>query len=272
MASNLRYNPKITILKLAKFSGLDVNYAKIALKSLARYHALGVALKHSDPDFFKRAVSHAKIVGLNLTFMDSALQSSLKIFEETSEFKKHLAAIRTSFSNALGGKTFSSSPEEPWATITHGDSWVNNILFHKNDEGQVDDVKFVDFQLYVYNSPLKDISYFFCGSLDDNTVSNHFDELLNVHYESYINTLKRMGCSTEPYSRQSFDAELKKHAIREFPMIALACRFIVYEVEMDRKETLDHDVTNVLESQCSNTCKQRLIRLVDLYEKRGWFE
>lgn len=238
---------------------------------MARYHALGIALKEKRPDIFKIAVTHAQTLGINFAFLDKGFKNILKNFKEVSDFKKNFAIIESTFSNVLEGKTYKCEPEEPWATITHGDFWVNNIMFHKDKEGKPDDVKFVDFQIYLYKSPLKDLPYFLFGSLDDFTRDNHFDDLLTAYYESFVNTLKRMGCNTAPFSWKAFDAELKKQAIRELPLVALASKFFLFEVDQGQKETLDHDASSVFDSQCSDSYRKRLMSIVDIYEKRGWF-
>lgn len=223
------------------------------------------------PDFFKKVMFHAQTIGMDFSKIDLGFKSVLKNFEGIAQLKKHLSTIKSTFTNRLEGKTFKCIPEEPWATIIHGDFWVNNILFHKNEEGRSDNVKFVDFQLYWYSSPLKDLPYFLCGSLSEDTMFNHFDDLLNVYYDSFIKTLKRMNCNTAVYTRESFETELKKQAIMEFPLIALASKFFLFELDEDKKETADHNVSNVFESECSESFINKLISLVNIFEKREWF-
>ena len=43
--------------------------------------------------------------------------------------------------------------EGPIDTCCHGDFWSNNILFSYDEEGKVDDLILVDFQLLNYGHP-----------------------------------------------------------------------------------------------------------------------
>lgn len=188
---------------------MNVSDAKEALKNLARYHALGITLKRKRPEFFKKVIALAEVISGDFDWLIQGLETTLKdIREEFSSFK-HLHSIGSIFQNVLNSVrsangTLKMIPEEPWATITHGDFHVNNILFHRDENGKVDDVKFVDFHMYLYYSSLKDLPYFICGSLDNSAATNHIDKLL----ETFVIALERMGCDTTLFTRDAFDQEL----------------------------------------------------------------
>ncbi|CAG9831175.1 unnamed protein product [Diabrotica balteata] len=65
---------------------------------------------------------------------------------------------------------------EPFATITHRDLWVNNIMV-KQVENTTKEVKIVDFQLYSYDSPAADIFFFVFSSVNFDVLRNHVDDL-----------------------------------------------------------------------------------------------
>lgn len=254
---------------IANFPGLDVDSAKVALTALARYHALGVALKQKRPEFFEKVVNQAQVLGTNFSLVDVLLLSTLENLMEITDTKKHWPIIESCFDDALKGEAYKATPEEPWAGITHGDFDLSNLMFRKNERGEIDDVKFIDFQFYLYGSPLKDLPYFFFGSLDDCTLTNCFDLLLSVYYDSFISTIKRMNCKAEPFSKELFHKELKKQALIEFPVLAMKLKFLF--MEMDEEKTPGVDAENVLEIKCSDLYLKKLVKLISVYEKRGWF-
>lgn len=248
---------------------MDINRAKLALSSLARYHALGIALKHKRPDLFKKSVAKAQILPLDFFQLNFAYDEILKNFKGTPCFSKHLDVIESCIAEMTDGKTFKCLPVEPWATITHGDFWVNNMLFHDDEQGNVDDVKFIDYQLFSYASSLRDLPYFLFSGLNSDTMTSHLDELLDVYYEHFIKTVKRLDCDSEPFSRDSFDADLKKQAIKDFPIIALANKVWVAEVQDEKSSS--EVLANIFESKFNTAVTKKLLQIVNIYEKKGWF-
>lgn len=45
-------------------------------------------------------------------------------------------------------------------TLTHGDFWSNNILFSYSEDGSVEDLIIIDYQLINYGHPAYDLVYF----------------------------------------------------------------------------------------------------------------
>jgi len=62
--------------------------------------------------------------------------------------------------------------------LNHGDLWVNNMLFRYSDvpEG----LRFLDFQLAYFSSPVIDLQYFFSTSVCEEVREYHLDRLMEV--------------------------------------------------------------------------------------------
>ena len=258
------------IFECRSYLGLDVHHARKALSALARYHALGIVTKQKRPDFFKTVISQAQLRSVDFDQLDEGFDGCLQVYRDNDCFAEHIKVIEIAFANAMKGKLYSPVPKEPWATITHGDFWVNNILFHKDECGSVDDVKFVDFQTYLYDSPLKDLTYFLCGSLNEETADKYFDNLINFFYDMFVQTLDRMQCEISPFLRDSFEVELKKQALNELPLCYLVIKFYVHEIEGDPKCSGEL-MTNVFGTKASDAYRNKLLRLVKLFERKRWF-
>lgn len=62
--------------------------------------------------------------------------------------------------------------------LNHGDLWVNNMLFRYSDVTK--DLRFLDFQLCCFCSPVIDLQYFFSTSLCEEVRECHLDRLMEV--------------------------------------------------------------------------------------------
>lgn len=249
---------------------MDLDQGKTTIIALAQFHALGIALKQKKPEFFEEVVALTESsLGVDLGQLDEGFLGVLKNFRDNPCFRKNLASIELSISSALNGKRYTVPKVEPWVSITHGDLWVNNILFRKNGIGKIDDVKLIDFQIFLHDSPLKDLPHFLCASLEDETLINHLDELLDVYFIKFTTSLKRLGCNIAPYSRDAFDKELKRQAFYEFSICSLIRKYFAFEI---KNEESSEELKNVVfESECTDAMKRKLQVLIHVYEKRGWF-
>lgn len=259
------------LITLIILTGLDLNHSKLTLKALAKFHALGIACKANRPEFFtEQILAHAKVMPYQET--DSSLDIYALMYDMMM-CDPRIAEYRKPIDKLMGtdGKMmfFTYKPQEPWLTVVHLDLWTNNILFHQDERGNLDDVKFIDFQNYDYNSPLRDIPYFLCTSTSHQVMTQHFDELLDFYYETFIQTLERMKCDTKPFSRQAFDAQLKIDAAIEFFHNVLAIKFFTAEID---KSTYDQNQMNevVVMSNVNQLGYDKWYQIVKTYVKKGW--
>lgn len=246
-----------------------MQHAKFALSSLARFHALGIALKIKRPEEFEKVKSEASVVGVDLDLMNEGYDIILKTFQENSYFSKYLPKIEACFSKIKTGEVYTDITK-PWVTIVHGDFWVNNLMFHKNTQGKIDSVKFLDFQTYCYNSPQKDLSFYFCCSLEEYCLDYHLDELIDLYYSTFTRVLERMDCDVKCFTRSSYDKELGKQMLAELSNCALAIKYFCHKVTEEQKADKEL-LTSIMESAPSEAYKEKLIKVVDTYEKNGWF-
>ena len=108
-----------------------MDYTTIALSALARYHALGIALRIKNPELFEEAKQIIDIYPYEKTTMFRNLADFFyedickdpRISKYKDRIKKTMDANRDLdyFHNV--------EKVEPWISITHGDYWVNNLMF-----------------------------------------------------------------------------------------------------------------------------------------------
>lgn len=113
--------------------GLDLEHAKLALRELARFHGLGMAVRKLKPELF----AEAKKLMLEFPFemsdseMEKFVGQTFSMLSQDPRTAKHLDRIQESLKGLDWKALISAEPVEPWITITHGDFWVNNMMFRE---------------------------------------------------------------------------------------------------------------------------------------------
>ncbi|XP_063994412.1 uncharacterized protein LOC135171764 isoform X2 [Diachasmimorpha longicaudata] len=191
--------------------GCDLAHAKLVVKTIARFHALGMATKEKNPDFFEILKRQAQPPDIaNVEVWQVLCQQRIDDITDNPELKEYHEASRQALSQSIIDNWKIPIPE-PWSTITHADLWTNNIMFRNNNEGAPEDIKLVDFQLSMFASPMRDLTFFLTAGLDLDT-TDHIDELIDLYYDTLIGRLNLLGCNIEPYTRRSFDEKLREDA------------------------------------------------------------
>lgn len=191
--------------------------------------------------------------------------------EQDPDLVQYVDRCRVALGDAIdGAKTlFTAVPDEPWSTIVHSDFWVNNIMFHKDEEGRVDDIKFVDFQNYLFLSPIREMVFYLFSSTTEEVQESHIEELIDLYHETMTSVLERMDCDTRPYSRKEFDAKLMTDAKLEFLHICFMLKVLTLDAE-ETKFNYDKIKNVMLAYQGNQATAQRLHNVVLRFVKYNW--
>lgn len=237
---------------------------------MARFHALGMATKEKRPVYFEVMKKHAKCLEFKMDDFQDVHKKMLEKMEQDSEIAKHIDRCREVLENVdLMNTLFTAEPDEPWSTIIHSDFWVNNIMFHQDEEGRVDDIKFVDFQNYLFLSPVREMVFYLFSSTTEEVLENNIKELIDLYYGTLISVLERMGCDTKPYSRKEFDAKLPSDAKLEFMHICFMAKVLTLNVQ-ETKFNYDK-MKDIMINYQGNDASLRLLRKVVLhFVKYNW--
>ncbi|XP_001600876.1 uncharacterized protein LOC100116359 [Nasonia vitripennis] len=252
--------------------GLDLEHAKIATVALARFHALGMAMKQHKPEYFDGLKARSKALKFpDDNGFEECVNMFIRVMKQDPEIAVHSDFIEHIMPKASDPSHWFTVPPEPWSTIVHSDFWVNNIMFRKNPiSNEVDDVKFVDFQNYLLMSPLRELTFFLLASMNADVMENGFDQLLNLYYEKFIEVLKRMRVDTEPFARDKFDARLKIDAYEELLHCSFMLKIMTSEVKED--EQFDNPDKFMQEDSISEGFRKRIRMCVMKYAEKGWIE
>jgi len=254
-----------------RLKGLDLEHAKLAITGLARFHALGIALKHKQPDLFEEAKEVLRLYPFKPEDSQQAqfeemIEYSFNLIYSDPRIAKYVDRVKEK-SKIRFDYLQNIVIDEPWSSIIHGDFWVNNIMYHK-ENGEIDGVKFVDFQITQASSPLKDLPYFLCASVSMDVIDNHFDDLIAAYHSSFIEVLEKIGCDVAPFAKDKFDKQLKKDASDELFRCLMALK--VFTLEPSADLDLNQMDTQIFGAKGSNLYMDRACKVVLTFAEKGW--
>lgn len=250
-----------------RVKGCDLEHSRAAVRAMARFHALGMASKYKQPEYFEVLKQRSKSIQLQTDDFSQMREDMLKRIADDPEIGVHIDRCSVVMTESMEHGLWDMLPDEPWSTIVHSDFWVNNIMFHNDENGQVDDVKFIDFQNYLFFNPLRELVFFLFSSTENS--NDHIEELIDLYHETFIAVLLRMGCDTESFTREKFDAHLMTSAKFEFMHVIFMLKILTLNVQESEFKT--NDMKNFFITYKGNQLfVQRQRKLISYFVQRDW--
>lgn len=249
-------------------TGLDLKHSKLVILTVAKFHALGIAAKLTKPDqfcLFKKRSRALDISKKRFSTMNTMLLNFIKEDPAACEYYyrcKEVASI--DFYKFLGREV-----ERPYYTIIHNDVWTNNIMFYRNANKDELDIKFLDFQNYLYTSPMLDLLFFIFTSTNVDIFEAEITELMEYYHHCFMSELKRLKCKVTFFSLDIMKQELCNIAkITLLPCLALL-KVITSSVKKDENEMIEFK--NLLfQSEYNELFRAKARRIITEYFKRNW--
>lgn len=236
---------------------------------MARFHALGIAMKLNKPDEYNLIREGSKCPELIKDGFTEFYIPILKKLEENPITRIHYDRCAKVLKDEKFFEEWLAEPDGDWATIIHKDFWVNNMMFHSDQNGHVDDVKFIDFQNYMYSNPVGELLFFLHSSTDDNVRENNLDELTDLYYEIFISVLLKMGCDIKSFDRQSFNEQFPLVSKIEFIHLCFMIKMLTLDI--DKTNLNINTIESVMTSYEGNDVfTKRLQNLVLYFVERNW--
>lgn len=79
--------------------------------------------------------------------------------------------------------------------LCHGEIWINNSMFSKDEKNNPTDVLFVDYQICNWTSPAYDLYYIFASSVHPDIKATEFDNLISIYHTELVSCLKELKYS-----------------------------------------------------------------------------
>ncbi|KAJ8925786.1 hypothetical protein NQ315_009636 [Exocentrus adspersus] len=252
---------------------MDLDHLKLVLQEYAKLHAIPFALRHKKKEEFKQLVGDFKDNMITI-FDDSWRRMLAQGFEKAGGVMKekgklHLYQMCEGIIKKNAGDMMMEllTTEEPVSAILHGDCWNNNFLFEYKVENSTRiplQVAIVDWQLSRLHSPVVDLSYFLYSTSSEEQLE-HFDELLEVYYESFSKCIEELGCDPEQlFPMSTLKSHWKKYSLYGLFMVVLCLHVMM----SDKEETADIDVDSDNSEERNQSFMDMKIKNVGEYHKR----
>ncbi|XP_070509090.1 uncharacterized protein [Chironomus tepperi] len=194
----------------------DFEVSKMIVKRLAKHHAAGFYLQDEnkiDATPFDTCIFKFENM-VEMMFADS-FELLTEEMSKWGGYERYIEAIqkfKTCFlEKAL--KTYSpNTGPGAFNVLNHGDFHYKNMLYKMNkDDGKVEDILMLDFQICVYASPAIDLTYTLHNFVSDENRYTRYDELLATYHEQFVEALKRFGYLKQPPSLLDLQVEMLKN-------------------------------------------------------------
>ncbi|KAG8362546.1 uncharacterized LOC105268974 [Fopius arisanus] len=199
-------------------SEIPMKYIIAGVREMAKFHAIGYAMKHNNPTKFYGIVERIQETRYTLGEWNEALVNvvaarPIKYLHKEHydpefcvKMEKHLEfAFETIMLEAV-------KPCEPLAVLCHGDYTRNNIFYRETETGL--EAILIDFAMLRYSSPAIDLSTFLYISCSAKNICENFDEIFHAYHDELIDYLREQGIqAVDCYSYDKVLADYKKRAM-----------------------------------------------------------
>ncbi|XP_044260223.1 uncharacterized protein LOC123008475 [Tribolium madens] len=254
-------------VNLDRTIGFDLDVSKVIVKDLAHLHAVPLGLKIKKPEIFEKNIKK-HLTPFNPPDDDGQTEEKMcdLIRALNSPYYERAKTILAK------PRVWATTPQEPFATLIHNDYWVNNTMV-KIEPGKPTKNKMVDFQVYGYGSPAKDLIFFLFSSVQNDIIKNECDNLIKLYHDTFIDVLKQLKCDTKPFSFENFEKELKLEAANsQFGHIVFMCTpiFAPKGSVKELNEFSPDTFIKMMDTFCSDLHKKKLELIVTEFAKRNW--
>ncbi|KAJ9578890.1 hypothetical protein L9F63_004904 [Diploptera punctata] len=261
--------------RLAKYSeGLDINHCLLAVNALAIHHAGSVALFAKDPkkiEPFKKSI-YTEEMKRNVKKLHEPTLRRIAFEAQTwPECQGQIAdkiqelTLFYSFERLLNSV---NTDDTDFNVLAHEDLCLDNLMFRYSDNNQKPaDVRFVDFQLSHWTSPVLDLSYLINANASVDIVLQP-EIILEEYYKTLRETLRALGCSHLCPSNVYLYDQYDKKCIFGI-ILGLVVRGHMLK-DRTKTDKAPRDFRRVTSSHFSDSFRNDLKKMLPYYFKKGW--
>ncbi|CAL8110273.1 unnamed protein product [Orchesella dallaii] len=294
-----------------RMQGLDLDHARIVLEEMAKVHALSWAYKQKQglnllsdkyPQFVDNFYSNDGAMKEFEDLMDQIAANCVKMTEDKLGASHPACKSLKNNVNKEGLKRVEQfvlksgidedemesflriKPEkdkdyntEPWLLGTHGDCWVNNLLFLYNDQvpKKPVTVTLVDWQINREACPTLDLAYFFFSSVRAPLRIPNLDALLKVYHDAFLRYCDAL--QVKPLKGFSFETLKRRFRRAEYFGLLMSLPLLTFvlkppeeavDMDADATEQLTDIYANIVKDSDQNTALKDEIcaTVLNLYE------
>lgn len=199
---------------------VPIEYTMAAFREIARFHAKAYVAKERRGEEFFDFVNGLQEVryysgSILKVVYDGTANRSVKYLRGRGYDPRFCDKLEDKLRNTYDDLVMKYvKPEEPLATLCHGDFTMNNTLF-KNENGEIK-CMFIDFALTRYGSPVLDLSTFLCLHCARQVDKSMLDKVLKAYHDSLTRCLEESGVDSEKYSFEALREDYKRKGLFGF--------------------------------------------------------
>lgn len=214
---------------------MSLAHFRATLDKLAYYHCLGIVAKEKYSEQHRAIMLQTRPPKIMQHVMEASMKQFLKTLDRMPNYRCHRSSLEQLIEeyreycdelNSAKTVEFKEDDDDPWKTFVHGDCWTNNVLFQENEDGTIQDVKFVDFQFLKYFSCFRDIVYLLGSSPSLDITCEELDEAFGFYRTRLIHFLTLSELDTKKFSVENFDKNLIKIARLQFGQLMMSIMFL----------------------------------------------
>lgn len=199
------------------YKQMDFEHSAIALKLLAKFHALSVKIHKTEPQILDKLRDETVMTSYFLqqkelcALFNSRLEKMVRRAAPTytEEHPEVLQFLKSDW-NLIKELVHELRPVEySFNVLNHGDFHTNNIMFADDECGQVRNAKCLDFQTCRWSSPAIDIIFFSITSMNPEVFQKYFQLLLEIYVQTLNATLTYLKCE-EKLEMETLSKDIEK--------------------------------------------------------------
>ncbi|KAH8283956.1 hypothetical protein KR054_005630 [Drosophila jambulina] len=178
---------------ISRLKGFDMAQMHRVLEKLAEFHAASAVWRQRNgpfPEDFQRTYLPANY---NKSKSYQARVQSYKAAMASwglADHEQYVNRIPTADQFVQSyARCFNSNPQE-FKVLNHGDFWSSNIMLSYTQSGEINQVRFVDFQLCKWGSPAQDLWEVIICSAKHSIRIQHFDCFIRIYHSHLMRCLK----------------------------------------------------------------------------------
>ncbi|PSN29256.1 hypothetical protein C0J52_27954 [Blattella germanica] len=255
-----------------RLKGFDKKHCILVMKTLARHHAASAVLSEKNPEIMKpfyKPIHGEKARESLKIFFENAMENLAKEVELWPDYSDRFANKLHKVAEQIVDYqiTCSHINENEFNVLNHGDFWLNNMMFSYQD-GEVQDIRFVDYQASRFGNPAHDIMYFLYSSPTlDIMKDNQF--LIEEYYKTLEETLTLLEYKHLIPSYSDFLKQLNNRGLSAVIMVGVALSFIY----ADPNDVPDTEKMAKGESKAVSLTKKHkevIKEMLPIFEEKGW--
>lgn len=226
-----------------------LEYTVAAIQEIARFHANGYVMKERNRDEFfdfVRSIQETRFESnpenIIKVVINASMNRGVDYLREHGHGGEFYDKLRSKFENGYRTVVLEIvKPEEPLATLCHGDFTLNNTFF-KREDGQLK-VMFIDFALIRYGSPIVDLSTFLSLHCAEELDKDMIDNALKVYHDSLRQCLAENGIEDcERFSYEAVHDDYKRKGIFGYIIASFFLAMLMGKCEMTTEEMVALDI------------------------------